>query len=159
MHLGAHLARRRIDPGQRVVIHAHPANIIAMTQVHAPNEREFTRSLWSIMTECIVIYPEGVGLLDWALSSSDALGLASAEKFSDFRVLVWAFHGITAVGSSPDEAFGLIETVEKAAEIYLKVVSANLSADMGKRRCITPAALRKVADGFGLKVKDGWLDD
>ncbi len=153
MHLGAHLARRAVDPAQKVVVHAHPANLIAMTQVLEPDEKVLTRALWGIMTECIVIFPDGVGMLDWALSSSDALGLKSAEKFRDFRLLVWAMHGITAAGTSLDEAFGLMETVEKAAEIYIKVVSANT----GIRRRITDEALREVIEGFHLTVKEGWL--
>ena len=88
MHLGAHQTRMAIDPNQRVVVHAHPANLIAMTQLLEADEKKLTRALWGIMTECIVIFPDGVGMLDWALSSSDALGLRSAEKFRDFRILV-----------------------------------------------------------------------
>ena len=153
MHLGAHQTRMAIDPDQRVVVHAHPANLIAMTQVLEADEKKLTRALWGIMTECIVIFPDGVGMLDWALSSSDALGLKSAEKFRDFRLLVWSMHGITATGTSLDEAFGLMETVEKAAEIYIKV----MSVDTGVRRQITDEALREVCSGFNLTVKDGWL--
>ena len=92
-------------------------------------------------------------MLDWALSSSDALGLLSAEKFRDFRILVWSMHGITCTGTSLDEAFGLMETVEKAAEIYIKVMSVNT----GVRRRITDEALREVVRGFHLTVKEGWL--
>ena len=51
-----------------------------------------------------------------------------------------------------DEAFGLIETVEKAAEIYLK------TAHLPIRNTITDAQLKIIADGFGLKAKEGWLD-
>ena len=153
MHLGAHRTRMQIDPAQRVVVHAHPANIVAMTQVLEADEKALTRALWGIMTECIVIFPDGVGMLDWALSSSDALGLLSAEKFRDFRILVWSMHGITCTGTSLDEAFGLMETVEKAAEIYIKVMSVNT----GIRRQITDEALREVVRGFHLTAKEGWL--
>ena len=61
-------------------------------------------------------------------------------------------HGITAVGSSLDEVFGLIETVEKAAEIYVKIYGKT------NREGIDKAMLRDVVNAFNLKVKEGWLD-
>ena len=62
-------------------------------------------------------------------------------------------HGITAVGASLDEVFGLIETVEKAAEIYIKI------SDKPNRQGIDKAMLRDVADAFNLEIKKrmAWL--
>ena len=37
------------------------------------------------------------------------------------RLVVWAQHGIYGAGKDLDETFGLIETAEKAAEIYMKI--------------------------------------
>ncbi len=152
MHLGAHLARLQKDPQQRVVIHAHPANTVAMSHIHAWDEKEFTLTLWNMITECIVIFPEGVGVLPWMVSSGPEIGLLSQKKFEEYRILIWALHGITAAGNSIDEAFGLIETVEKAAEIYIKI------AGKQTRTGIDKAMLRDVAKAFHLTVKEGWLD-
>lgn len=135
-----------------MIVHAHPANTVAMTHIHSLDEKEFTMSLWNMITECIVIFPEGVGVLPWMVSSSDSIGDASRNKFKEFRILVWGLHGITASGTSLDEAFGLIETVEKAAEIYMKIYMCP------DRRGIDKKMLKSVADGFGLPIKDGWLD-
>ena len=33
--------------------------------------------------------------------------------------MVWGMHGIYGAGKTLDETFGLIETVEKAAQIYM----------------------------------------
>ena len=41
----------------------------------------------------------------------------------DFRVVVWALHGVYGAGKTLDETFGLIETVEKAAQIYMLIGS------------------------------------
>ena len=35
----------------------------------------------------------------------------------EFRLVVWAMHGIYGAGKTMDETFGLIETVEKAAHL------------------------------------------
>lgn len=105
-----------------------------------------------MITECIIIFPEGVAVLPWMISSSNDIGIESSKKFKDFKILIWAMHGITAVGASLDEVFGLIETVEKAAEIYIKI------SDKPNRKGIDKAMLRDVADAFNLEIKKGWLD-
>lgn len=151
MHLGAHRKRLEKDPNQRVVMHAHPANVISMTHIHPWDDREFTRSIWQTCTECIVIFPDGIGILPWMVSSNASIGVASAEKFADYRILVWALHGCTVTGSSLDEAFGLLETVEKGAEIYMKIY------DCPNRHGIDTEMLKDVAKAFGLTVKEGYL--
>ena len=53
-------------------------------------------------------------------------------------------------GTSLDEAFGLMETVEKGAQIYINVA--------GKQKaCIDEKMLREVAAAFRLTVREGWL--
>ena len=57
------------------------------------------------------------------LCGNDEIGVATAEKLKEFRLCVWGMHGIFGTGRSLDEAFGLVETVEKAAEIYVKIMN------------------------------------
>ena len=151
-HLMSHISRLGVDPENRIVMHTHPTNILAMTFVHDLDERAFTRTLWRMITECMVVFPDGVGVLPWMLCGNNEIGEATAEKMKEFRLVVWANHGIYGAGRTMDEAFGLIETVEKAAEIYLK------TAHLPIRNTITDAQLKIIADGFGLKAKEGWLD-
>ena len=151
-HLMSHMSRLSVDPEHRVIMHTHPTNILAMTFVHDLNEREFTRSLWRMITECMVVFPDGVGVLPWMLCGNNEIGEATAEKMKEFRLVVWANHGIYGAGKTMDEAFGLIETVEKAAELYLK------TAHLPRVNTITDAQLKIIADGFNLKAKEGWLD-
>ena len=120
-HFMTHIERLRVDPLHRVVLHTHPTNIIAMTFVHDLSEREFTRTLWRMCTECMVVFPDGVSVLPWMLCGNDEIGRVTADKMKEFRLVVWAQHGIFGTGRDIDETFGLIETVEKAAEIYMKI--------------------------------------
>ncbi len=151
MHLGAHIKTLEKGNETSVVMHSHPTNTVAMTHIHDLDEKAFTLTLWNMITECIVIFPEGVAVLPWMVSSGNDIGIASGEKFKDFRILIWALHGVTATGSTLEETFGLIETVEKAAEIYMKICA------MPKRKGIDRKMLRDVADAFHLKVREGWL--
>ena len=151
-HMMSHAARLEVDPQHRVVTHCHPTNILAMTFVHSLDEREFTHSLWQMITECIFVFPEGIGVLPWMLCGTNEIGMATAEKMKDFRLVVWAQHGIYGTGRTLDDAFGLIETAEKAAEVYMK------TAHLPRLNTITDAQLRQTSDYFGVNIKEGWLD-
>ena len=151
-HMMSHAARLRIAPENRVVMHCHPANLLAMTYVHSLDEREFTRTLWQMCTECIVVFPDGVGVLPWMLCGTNEIGIATAEKMRDSRLVVWAQHGIYGAGADLDETFGLIETAEKAAEIYLKI------AHLPLKQTITDDQMHLLEGRFGIKAREGYLD-
>ena len=51
--------------------------------------------------------------------SSNEIGRATAEKRKEFCLVIWWMHGIYAAGKTVDETFGLIETVEKATQVYM----------------------------------------
>ena len=39
----------------------------------------------------------------------------------EYHAVIWPQHGIFGTGTTIDEAFGLIETIEKAAQVYMLV--------------------------------------
>lgn len=151
-HLMSHTVRLKQDINHKVVMHTHPTNLLCMTFVHDLDEREFTRSLWRTCTECMVVFSDGVAVLPWMLCGTNEIGEATAEKMKDFRLVVWGQHGIYGTGKDLDEAFGLIETAEKAAEIYLKTLPFEI------KNTITDENLKVIAEHYGVKYKDGWLD-
>ena len=150
-HMMSHVARLKIDPQNRVVMHCHPANLLAMTFVHDLDEIQFTRTLWQMCTECIVVFPDGVNVLPWMLCGTNEIGEATAEKMRTARLVVWSMHGIYGAGKDLDETFGLIETAEKAAEIYMKI------AHLPIINTITDAQLHLLEDHFGVKAREGYL--
>ena len=151
-HMMSHVARLKVDPANRVVMHCHPANLLAMTYVHTLDEREFTRTLWQMCTECIVVFPDGVNVLPWMLCGTNEIGEATAEKMETARLVVWSLHGIYGAGRDLDETFGLIETAEKAAEIYMKI------AHLPRLNTITDEQMHLLEQRFGVKGRDGYLD-
>ena len=151
-HLMSHIKRLEVNPNNRVIMHTHPTNLLAMTFVHTLDEREFTRTLWRMCTECIVVFPDGVNVLPWMVCGNNAIGEATAEKMATARLVVWALHGIYGAGADLDETFGLIETAEKAAELYLKI------AHLPRLNTITDEQLHLLEERFGMKAREGWLD-
>lgn len=144
-HLMSHMARLKVDPLNRVVMHCHPTNTLAMNFVHELDEKKFTHTLWEMCTECIVVFPEGVGILPWMLCGTNSIGEATAKKMNDFRLVVWAMHGIYGVGKNMDETFGLIETVEKAAQIYM------LTCNRPRINTISDSQMKELVDLFQIE--------
>ncbi len=154
-HLKCHGVRLAQDPNHRVILHCHSIAISAMTFVHELDEKKFTRSLWEMITECLIVFPDGVALLPWMVAGTVELGLASAQKMKNTRVVIWPHHGIMGAGQSMDDAFGLVETVEKAADIYMRVISV----PGGFKQKITSDQLWDLAERFDVTPKAGILDN
>lgn len=151
-HMMSHMARLKVDPENRVIMHCHPTNTLAMNYVHELNEAKFTHTLWEMCTECIVIFPDGVGILPWMLCGTDDIGIATAKKMKEFRLVIWAMHGIYAAGKTMDETFGLIETVEKAAQIYM------LTCNRPRINTISDEDMLKLVDLFKVKCRKDFLN-
>ena len=151
-HLMSHMARLSVNPENRVIIHSHPTNTLAMNFVHELDEKKFTHTLWEMCTECIVVFPDGVGILPWMLCGNNTIGEATAEKMKEFRLVVWGMHGIYGAGKDLDETFGLIETVEKAAQIYM------LTAHLPRINTIKDEQMQELAETFGVEYRKDFLN-
>lgn len=150
-HMLSHIVRLRADQKHRVVLHCHPAYLVAMSHIHPLEERALTRTLWQMCTESIMVFPDGVGVLPWMPCGTTAIGRATADKMEQFRLVLWPMHGIYAAGRTLDETFGLIETVEKAAQLYL------LTAHLPRLNVIQDDQLAQTAQLLGLDYRRDFL--
>lgn len=151
-HMMCHMARLKVDSNNRIVIHSHPTNTLAMNYVCPLEDKIFSHTLWQMSTECIVVFPEGVGVLPWMLCGTKEIGEATAKKMQDYRLVIWGLHGVYASGKDMDETFGLIETVEKAATIY------NLIGSRKIINTITNDNLKEIANYFKVNYRKEFLD-
>ncbi len=144
---------KRRDENIRVVYHCHPTNVIALTYVLPLNDRVFTREIFEMATECPVVFPKGIGVIPWLLCGGRLIGEATAEVMKTKDFAVWAHHGAFACGVDFDITFGLMHTVEKAAEVLIKVMSVSNR----KLNTITPAQFRELNEPFGIEIDEQFL--
>lgn len=145
-HLKSHAVRQKVSTERdRVIMHCHATNLIALSYVLESSTANVTRALWEGSTECLVVFPEGVGVLNWMVPGTDTIGDATAEMLAQHPLVLWPFHGVFAAGESLDHAFGLVETAEKSAEMLVKIVAMG-----GVRQTISTENLRDLAKGFGV---------
>lgn len=153
-HLMNHEVKVLASGGKhRVIYHAHPANTIALTFVLPLTDEAFTRELWEMATECPVVFPDGIGVVPWMVPGGRDIAVATSELMKRCDVAIWAHHGMFCSGEDFDLTFGLMHTVEKSAEILVKV----LSMGAGKRQTIQPEDFRRLARDFHVALPERFL--
>ena len=153
-HLMNHEVKKKLTDGKhRVIYHAHTTNTIALTFVLPLEDEVFTRELWEMATECPVVFPEGVGVIGWMVPGGREIAVATSKLMEKYNAVIWAHHGMFCSGETFDLTFGLMHTIEKSAEILIKV----LSMVPQKRQTISPDNFRKLEKGFHITLPDRFL--
>lgn len=119
MHILSHAARYAQNENHRVVIHNHATNIVLYSLLNEVTSESLTRDLWSVLTESIVVFPDGIDVLPWMVPGTREIGAATAKLLEKTRLVVWAKHGVLSTGVDYEDCFGLIETANKAAGLAL----------------------------------------
>jgi len=153
-HFLNHSVRKEASAGRsRVIYHAHTPAVIALTFILRLDARSFTSVLWRSATECPVVFPRGVGVVDWMVPGGPEIAYATSELMMRHEAVVWAHHGLFCAGDSFDAAFGLMHTIEKAADIYLRVLSSGKKI----RQTIGKADLRAIARAFNVDLDESLM--
>lgn len=124
-HLGIHqlIANRRSE--ERIIIHTHPTELIALTQIEEfSHEKNLNSILYGMHPETILVIPDGVGLVSYELPGTWRIASNTVAKFDHHAVVMWEKHGCLAIGRDIQETFDMIDVLVKAAKIYFQVKSA-----------------------------------
>lgn len=155
-HLMNHEVKKKATQGKhRVIYHCHTTNVIALTFVLPLKDEIFTRELWEMATECPVVFPSGVGVVDWMVPGGRDIAVATSKLMNKYDVAIWAHHGIFCSGEDYDLTFGLAHTVEKSAEILVKMLSMSPT----KLQTITPSNFEDLAKAFNVVLPKEFLFD
>lgn len=147
--------KNRTNGRYRVVYHCHATNIIALTFVLPLEEKVFTRELWQTATECCIVFPSGVGICKWMIPGGREIAIETSKLVKEYDTVIWAHHGLFSVGEDFDTTFGLADTVEKSAEILVKV----LSMTDKKRQSITDKELLSLEKDFKVKLNRKFVSE
>lgn len=153
-HLMNHEVKKKVtNDKHRVIYHCHTTNVIALTFVLPLNDKIFTRELWEMATECPVVFPDGVGVVDWMVPGGKDIAIATSKLMEKYNVAIWAHHGIFCSGEDFDLTFGLAHTVEKSAGILVKVYSMRQE----KLQTITTENFKDLAKEFNVELPEEFL--
>jgi L-fuculose-phosphate aldolase len=111
VELPLHLAIYKARPDVGAIIHAHPiyATVLSVLRL----------DLEPIVEELALYVGGGVRVADYAPSGTEKLAENALKALGDRNAAILANHGVLACGSDVDEALKVLESVERAAQIYL----------------------------------------
>lgn len=119
-HLLMHAFMKRSGRGGKVVLHTHPTELVALTHSRRfLDSTEITRTLWSMIPECRIIVPLGLGIVPYEIPGTLDLARATIRRLEQHDVVFWEKHGILATGADIVDCFDVIDTLNKSAQIYL----------------------------------------
>jgi rhamnulose-1-phosphate aldolase len=114
----------------KAALHTHPIDLIAMTHIPEFLEKDkLTYLLWSMIPETRAFCPKGLGIIPYALPSSFDLADATIRELDEYDVVMWEKHGICAVSDNIFEAFDMVDTLSKSAQIYLTAKQMGFEPD------------------------------
>lgn len=123
-HLAMHDYQISINSGYKAVLHTHPIDLIAMTHnAEFLKKDKLTYLLWSMIPETRAFCPKGLGIIPYKMPSTVELADATVEVLKEYDVVMWEKHGVCSVSENIMEAFDMVDTLSKSAQIYLTAKS------------------------------------
>jgi rhamnulose-1-phosphate aldolase len=130
------------------LIHAQPPNLTFLS--HIPRYRDeayFNTHILRWQPELIVNLPEGVGIVPFAVPSSEDLMCGTLESLRRHRIIIWCKHGVVARSdNSIKRAADRIEYAESAARYeYMNLVCGEPADGL------SGAEIRQICQTFEIK--------
>ncbi|MCX6277581.1 MAG: rhamnulose-1-phosphate aldolase [Bacteroidetes bacterium] len=118
-HLTIHQRLVRTLSADKVVLHAHVTELIALTQLKAfQSEEAINKLLFGMHPEISLFLPGGVGYIPYTLAGTDQIAIETIKGLASHKAVIWEKHGCISISDSPDDAFDILDIVAKAARIF-----------------------------------------
>jgi rhamnulose-1-phosphate aldolase len=145
-HLAIQQQLARTNSPERVVLHSHVLELIALTQLpRFRSEEAINTTLWGMHPETVALIPDGVGFVPYTLPGTGKMAEKTVESLRNHKVVVWEKHGCMAVSSSLKEAFDTLDILAKSVRIWFLCRSAGLEPEG-----LTPAQLLDLRENYRL---------
>ncbi|HYW95875.1 MAG TPA: rhamnulose-1-phosphate aldolase [Bacteroidales bacterium] len=146
-HLAIHNALVMTNSPNRAVVHTHPNELVALTQIKEfQDEKKLNKLLWGMHPESMVFVPNGMALVPYILPGTTKIANATLERIVDHDIVMWEKHGTFAVGETVFDAFDMIDIMSKSARIYFMVRQAGFEPEG-----LTDAQLDELKEAFHKK--------
>jgi rhamnulose-1-phosphate aldolase len=129
-HLGIHQLIAARGSHEKVVMHTHATELIALTQhPQIKSGEEINRILWGMHPETIIFIPKGVGFVPYQLPGTDEIARDTINLLQRHDMVLWEKHGVFAIGNSVMDTFDSIDIACKSAKIWFMCQSAGFEPE------------------------------
>lgn len=104
---------------ERVVLHSHVLELIALTQLSVfRTEEQINQLLWGMHPETKMFIPDGIGFIPYTLPGTETIANATLKAIEKHHVVLWEKHGCMAISESLADAFDALDILAKSAKVY-----------------------------------------
>lgn len=129
-HLGIHQLIKKRGSAEKVVIHTHANELVALTQIREYcNEERLNKLLWGMHPETMVFVPQGVGFVPYVTPGTEQIAVETLKALQKHNVVLWEKHGVFAIGESVFDTFDTIDILGKSAKIFFLVNATGHKAE------------------------------
>ena len=116
-HLAIHQLLKKQGGVQKAVLHTHPDELIALTLIPGYcDELRLNKMLFSVQPESAIANPMDIGLVQYILPGTEQLAEKTVASLQYHPIVLWGKHGCIALGKDIQEAFDLIDVMNKSAQ-------------------------------------------
>lgn len=129
-HLAIHNYINKNKRKEKLVLHTHPTEIIALTQIKKfTNEKNINKLLWKMHPEMKIFLPEGIGFTPYILPGSNKLAIQTIKALKKHKAIIWEKHGCIAIAENIYLAFDIIDIITKSVKIFFLCKSAGFEPE------------------------------
>jgi len=126
-HLAIHQYLRQKNAVEKVVLHAHVTELIALTQLPGFNNKErLNQILLGMHPEALFYIPQGFGFVPYCLPGTEKIARQTVLALEKSRTIIWEKHGCLSVGTNFTEVFDNLDILAKLARVYFLCKSAGV---------------------------------
>ncbi len=126
-HLAIHQYLRQKKAVEKVVLHAHVTELIALTQLPGFNNKErLNQILLGMHPEALFYIPQGFGFVPYFLPGTEKIARQTVLALEKSRTIIWEKHGCLSVGTNFTEVFDNLDILAKLARVYFLCKSAGV---------------------------------
>jgi rhamnulose-1-phosphate aldolase len=129
-HLGIHQLIAQRGSKEKVIIHTHANELVALT--HNPefkNTDAINKLIWGMHPEAMVFVRKGIGFVPYILPGTEEIAKETIKVLKDHDIVLWEKHGVFAIGENVFDTFDSIDIISKSAKIYFMCKSAGFTPE------------------------------
>ncbi len=129
-HLAIHNFLIKTNRKEKFVLHTHPTEVIALTQIKKfTKEININNLLWKTHPEMKIFLPDGVGFIPYCTPGSNKIAELSVKSIKNHKAIIWEKHGCLAISDSISTCFDIIDLITKAIKIFFICKSAGFELE------------------------------
>ncbi|MCK9204236.1 MAG: rhamnulose-1-phosphate aldolase [Bacteroidales bacterium] len=127
IHLAIHQMLHQKKRTEKVVLHTHVTELIALTQLPGfDNEEMLSNVLFGMYPEASTYIPGGLGYVPYLLPGAEKIAQKTIKTLNNHRIIIWEKHGCLAVNNTLTDAFDDLDLLAKSARIYFMCKSTGM---------------------------------